>query len=215
MRWNVTNLFEKLLISEIEKGLKVGIVGGSENDPEVKIIQNHPHDITFLGVEKVESFKFVYFDLNHFNKSKEKYDLVVCSQVLEHIFDVKQGIKNLVDITKVGGYIWINCPFSNHAHGSPEFYSAGYTPGLIVNLAKMYGAEAVYSSQLGSRRQHFFTHTLRFWPNKNQYNRPLWPTYSRFYLKNFSWFIIAALLKSKVSDAEETATETMVLLKRL
>jgi SAM-dependent methyltransferase len=214
MRWAVAEIFENLLKSELNNALKIGIVGGSENDPEVKIIALHSHDVTYLGIEPVKEFRFQYFDLNVQNNFGAKYDLVICSQVLEHIFDVKQGIENLMQITKEGGRIWINCPYSNHSHGSPEFYSSGYAPALIEKLARKHGAQVLFSSQIGSKRQYFFTHTLRFWPNKTQYLYPLLPTVSRFYLRKFMWFFIAAFLSSKVSSDEAHATETMVLLRK-
>lgn len=214
MRWEVAEIFENLLKSELNKARQIGIVGGSENDPEVKIVASFSHDVMFLGVEPVKEFKFQYFDLNVQNNFSAKYDLVICSQVLEHIFDVKQGIENLMQITKEGGLIWINCPYSNHSHGSPEFYSAGYAPALIEKLAKKHGAEVLFSSQIGSKRQYFFTHTLQFWPNKAQYFYPLLPRISRFYLRKFMWFFIAAFLSAKVSSEEANATETMVLLRK-
>ncbi len=214
MRWEVSERFNKLIESTGIQVKNIAVVGGSTDDPEVEYFLGHEINIEFLGIEQVSNHKFEYFDLNKKSINSKQYDLVICSQVLEHIFDVKQGIENLINITEKGGIVWINCPYSNHSHGSPEFYSSGYSPALIEKLAEMHGAEVMYSSQIGSKRQYFFTHTIRFWPNKLQYRFPLKPRVSRFYLRKFVLLFIASFLSSKVVSDVETATETIVVLRK-
>lgn len=134
MRWEVAKRFDQS-ISPIRSEVKsIALVGGSENDSEIKQFLNTGVSVTFLGVEPVKNFHFRYFDLNQKNVIDEQYDLVICSQVLEHIWDLKVGLENLANLTKPNGHLWINCPFSNHSHGSPEYFSAGYAPQIILKL---------------------------------------------------------------------------------
>jgi len=214
MRWEVTKKFDEVIGPFKGQIKSIAVVGGSEKDSELRNLIDKDIEITFLGIEPIIGYQFDFFDLNVINKRVEKYDLILCSQVLEHIWDIKVGLQNLVNLAKPGGLVWVNCPFSNHSHGSPEYYSAGYSPDIILKLTKNLEVTPLFSSQIGSWRQYFFTHTIQLWPSETVHNHPLRIPVSRYFLSQAFWRLLALKKSPKITDNERSATETIVLLKK-
>lgn len=106
--------------------------------------QHHPFCENILtdyfGASKVESFDssdyedatFV-FDMNkRIEENINKYDTVIDSGTLEHIFNVKQAFENISNMCRVGGQIIHILPANNHCgHGfwqfSPELFFSLYS----------------------------------------------------------------------------------------
>ncbi len=68
-----------------------------------KVIQKELH---------LENIDFIYFDLTKIDKSK-KYDLIVIVDVLEHINNYQQSLKNLYVLLNKGGFVFIHVPQPN------------------------------------------------------------------------------------------------------
>lgn len=146
------------------------------NDPEVRsILQNIPTiEVDYFGIESEELISVIHFDLNSRNNSiKSMYDLVISSHVLEHIWNHGAAFENFRLLLKGNALIWLNCPTSCHPHGSPYFYSAGYTAEyLSLNLGAL-GFSEIYATTYGSRRWVLFEHTFRRWPSRVEFENPL------------------------------------------
>ena len=218
MRREITKRFNKIIAPLLASIHHVAIVGGSSFEPELEILKTKEGiGLHFFGIESDAAMSsFEYLDLNTAKLTVEKqFDLILCSQVLEHLWDVKQAIENLVKLTKPGGLIWIACPASNFAHGSPDYFSAGYQPDLIVNLLNQHNVEILTKGTLGSRRYYFFTHALQTWPTSHQYRFPLLTGISRYYPIQIFERLAATIRSSKISDDAKFATETFVLARVL
>jgi hypothetical protein len=158
MRDEITKIFLTEISPYIAKIKSVAVVGGNQMDPEAKIlIEMGINSIDYYGIDP----SMIQLDLNLPYKPSKNYDLVISSQVLEHIYDVKQGLQTLANLTSIGGFLWIGCPASNRSHGSPHYFSAGYQPELITNLLKLSSFNSLSSGVLGSKRLYFMTHALR------------------------------------------------------
>ncbi len=212
MRWQIVEIFGNL-ISQVSESLdSIALVGGHIFEPELEVLKYK--DLTHYGVEFDSRVKTELFDLNISQIVDKNYDLVLCSQVLEHVYDVKQAIENLAKLVRQGGFLWIACPASNYAHGSPEYFSAGYTPELITNLLPLEDFEVIFAEKYGSERMYFYTHTLQRWPTQREYKFPLRFKFSRYFFRDFFWRIIA-LFKSPKFDSElHHATETVVFARK-
>ena len=57
---------------------------------------------------------------------KNSYDYVLCSEVLEHVYDPVAAIRELDRILKVGGEIIITAPFRSFTHFSPYHFCDGF-----------------------------------------------------------------------------------------
>lgn len=57
-----------------------------------------------------------------------KYDLVLCTEVLEHVPDPVAALKLLSELVKPGGHLLVTVPFNSIMHQAPHWYSAGLSP---------------------------------------------------------------------------------------
>jgi SAM-dependent methyltransferase len=123
-----------------------------------------------LGATTVDSVDIVsgeganlIHDLNlPFDPSlRERYDTVIDSGTLEHIFDIRAAIQNYADATKVGGTLCVEVPANNYlGHGlyqiGPEFFFRVLSPGngfdAAVHLATTLGVRRLTDPQAAGKR---------------------------------------------------------------
>jgi SAM-dependent methyltransferase len=67
---------------------------------------------------------------------KDRFALTICTNLLEHVEDIKLVTKNLVDITRSGGHILITVPYKYKIHLDPIDNGFRPTPQQIVDLFK-------------------------------------------------------------------------------
>jgi len=79
---------------------------------------------------------------------KSKYDVVVCSEVIEHIVDDEKLLKDISEILKKGGVLLLNTPYDEDAHNNREPWRkeedgahvrAGYNERVILRMCKENG----------------------------------------------------------------------------
>lgn len=208
MRWEILRIFKDSIAPFDSEINTVAIVGGFAEEPELKYLPSK--EFSFFGIDRGNIDKFTHFDLNIPSANKEQFDLVICSQVLEHVYDVKIALENLVDLVKPGGYLWVACPASNYAHGSPDYFSAGYSHQLITQLIKPTGVQIILAENYGSPRMYFYTHAIQYWPTRREYEFPLYLKPSRYFLQQLFWRICAFTKSAKFNSNLHSATETIV-----
>ena len=176
MRWQVVNVFNETLNTLGKKIEKIGVLGGSSADPEVAVIKRtYPEaSITYLGIDNYGAEEnWENLDLNYRQEKHIQYDLVVCSQVLEHLWNLSSAFESISKLTKINGFIWINCPTSNIEHGSPSYYSAGYSPDYLKMNFEKFHFLTLISDCIGSERYYKATHLLRHWSTEAEHKRPV------------------------------------------
>jgi len=134
----------------------------------------------------IDKFNFdrpkILYDLQKPMKKKffNKYDFVLDSGTLEHIFDTTSVLKNLVQITKAGGRILHIIPVHNYVnHG---FYS--FSPTFIYDFytKNKFKIEEMYVTELGSLSYRFY-----------KYNHT--QSLDGYYLNRNKRYLMYALLK--------------------
>ncbi len=176
MRWVVIGKFQLELSSLEIHPVNIAVLGGSSNDPEVTILNElfPKSKITYLGIDNYGNEKtWKFIDLNLVGTIADKFDLIICSQVLEHIWNLSNAFKTISQITKENGYIWINCPTSNMAHGSPEYYSAGYSPDFLRLNFEEFDFTTLSVGSFGSKRYYNAVHYLRHWSTQEEHRHPI------------------------------------------
>ena len=170
LRNRVTEDFKSECL-DIKKLEKIAVVGGSMDDHEVRIIKEKFPKAHFeiYGIEKEQ----VFLDLNIPPKLKGDFDLVLCTNVIEHIFHHENFAKNLMSLLNPEGVIWCCFPYNDKFHGSPSYYSAGFAPEYVANLFTRNGGVSEKNKIIGSRRSYLFTHVLKDWPSEFRYYHPL------------------------------------------
>ena len=75
-------------------------------------------------------------------------DLILCTEVLEHVADWHQAFRNIHSLLKPGGRAIISCPFLYPLHEQPHDYWRP-TRYALRHFAAAYGFEIVRQEQLG------------------------------------------------------------------
>lgn len=207
--------------SQVQNRIRtIAVVSGTLSEPELRIFHNQAGvKIDFFGIAENEN----YMDLN-FPPAKRlpKYDLVLCNQVLEHVWNLNFAIDNLLSLLNHQGLIFLSVPASNKKHGlSDDFFSAGYQPQFFVNMLKERGVECILSGDLGSERLYNMTHRQQVWPTIEQHNKPLVGNFRkellispREFLKFLFRALEACLWSPEVRHGTQFSTETYILCKK-
>jgi SAM-dependent methyltransferase len=212
----VENLGADLLIDQIN------LVGGSASDPEaIYLKERFPNSrITTYGIEDSD----YYLDLNA-NPSNHGTlgDIVLVSQVLEHVWCHEQFFENVVRLAKVGGFIWIGCPASNKVHGSPGYFSAGFTSTYLRNNLHNFHTEIIDAGFFGTKRLYLATHWIPGWLSVRAHRFPLLFAFDNYrfverivlILRYFGQLMFLTLTNPRLASNERWATEAWILARRL
>jgi SAM-dependent methyltransferase len=195
--------FEKLILkhSLLDKIKSAAIIGGSAYEPEGKLISKFVTSIDIYGIENdSRNDNFHYFDLNIFKSMQKKYDLIICNQVLEHLYNLESAMKNLSHLLETNGYLWLTAPASNFRHGSPEYFSAGYSAEFFITNSEKVGLESIEAGEISAKRTYFMRHILHVWPTNYQIYFPL-----------FSYFGVEGNLFKKLAHQFSTLSFRIVL----
>jgi hypothetical protein len=225
MRWVVLERFQSETKEIVDEISRCFVVGGTQQDPEYQYLNDfNPNcSFQFFGIEEAKE-NFVYLDLNNYSKLLPNAELVLCSQVLEHVWNHESFFQNLSRLTSVNGYLWINVPMSNFVHGSPDYFSAGFSPDYLKKNLEKYKFEVIVNSSIGSKRYYFATHMLGIWLTEKEHANPLLgyrlqPGSTLGVMRKL--FIDLAKLtpllffSKKLTEAPRYATECFVLARRL
>jgi hypothetical protein len=156
------NKFEEILFTlDLPKKLEVAVVGGSKLEPEILLLKNlgYSTNITTFGIEDEDT---VFLNLNEASEFEKEYnfDLVICGQVIEHIWNIENFVKNILLLMNDLTYSFIHCPKSNIHHGH-TFYSSGYSKEFFL---KIFGdTDIVSCGELGTSRLYTSLHLLKDW----------------------------------------------------
>lgn len=208
---NIQNYFH------VNSKINVAVVGGSQHDPELAALHQlgFAYDLTILGIEDSDEF----LDLNEQSKFASQYDLVICSQVLEHLWNSSVAIETLCKMVKPGGKLWISVPTSNRKHASPDYFSAGYTPEFLSLNCEQHKLKTLYKKDFGSKREYAARHLLPIWLTERGHRFPLIFSFEgRSILRQIILSILYSqtllyiqLSSSKLFSDSKYSTETVLL----
>jgi SAM-dependent methyltransferase len=200
------------------RNIRIAVVGGSDDEPEIRALKalGLKLEVSIFGIEE----NIQYLDLNNepvlTQTSYGKYDLILCSQVFEHIWNHESAFKILLQLTSKDSYLWLACPASNHPHGSPSYFSAGYTSEyLSLNLNRM-GLTIIAAGQIGTPRNYRATHILPTWLSVRGHSFP--PLYAfegksahirilysiKYFFANISFLWISPTITDEIGCATES-----------
>ena len=100
-----------------------------DNDVEQELVRSR-NPIDFYVFNSSDNTADLHFPITASHVGK--YDLVIFSQTLEHLYDPVLCLKNLFDAMRPGGYLFTTVPLLNHLHFMPHFFSMPTSMGLIV-----------------------------------------------------------------------------------
>jgi 2-polyprenyl-3-methyl-5-hydroxy-6-metoxy-1,4-benzoquinol methylase len=92
----------------------------------------------------IKNIEFFTINLNSKNKVDKQYDMVLCSEVVEHLSDWKQSIETLTGLTKKGGYLLITTQSGKrYNHHLAIGHLQHFTVKMLADELKKYKMEIV------------------------------------------------------------------------
>ncbi len=73
--------------------------------------------------------------------STKKFNLILCTEVFEHVPDPVAAFGKLVELCDVDGYIILTFPFISLMHQAPYWFSSGLSPFWIKYWSEQYNLE--------------------------------------------------------------------------
>jgi SAM-dependent methyltransferase len=145
------SLWIKEVIGKLETSThkKLGNVGSSSLEFRTRV-QPHVHENVIASIE-AKGFQVVNIDLKNEEgvdvvgditapsfgfEFHDQFDMMICTNLLEHVVDISLVIQNLIKATKGGGYILITVPYRYRIHLDPIDNGFRPTPREIAELFK-------------------------------------------------------------------------------
>ncbi len=130
-------------------------------------------------------------DVNIAQKIGERFDLVICTNLLEHLTDVEKAVESIVHLVSQNGYLLITAPNKYPKHNDP--IDTMYRPSdkELQELFSKHACITVISSEIiaiRNRRYYIYGSRYPFWGY-----RKFW--FWRYYLKAFRWKLSCLLIK--------------------
>ncbi len=73
-------------------------------------------------------------DITDMPVPNEEFDIVLCTEVLEHVPDPRGAVKEIVRVLKSGGKLIMTAPFCSLTHFAPYHYSTGFNKYFYIDL---------------------------------------------------------------------------------
>ncbi|MBU1203303.1 class I SAM-dependent methyltransferase [Patescibacteria group bacterium] len=86
------------------------------------------------------------YDIHDLKFVDNTFDAVVCNAVLEHVENPQKAISELHRVLKPGGLIWVEVPFNQPYHGSPNDFWRVTLAGIRIWLSDFEEISAGYFS---------------------------------------------------------------------
>lgn len=100
----------------------------------------------YLKTDLVESEDILKLDITDV-KLEPFYDVIVCINVLEHIFEYQKALDNIYNGLKKGGYLFLSIPLFYPLHMLPNDYWR-YTPSTLKKLLVNYSSIKIETNGL-------------------------------------------------------------------
>lgn len=104
----------------------------------------------FADIKKnLKKKNYFYFNLEKKNNLNKKFENVIIFNVLEHVYDVENGIKEVKKIMKSNGRLIISTPFIYRYHHAPNDFNRP-TLDFYVKIAKKFNLIIICKKNLGT-----------------------------------------------------------------
>lgn len=80
-------------------------------------------------------------DITDISAPSESFDLILCTEVLEHVPEPIRAIQEMARLLKKGGKLLITAPLGSGLHQSPYHFYGGYTPHFYEKFLPLNGLE--------------------------------------------------------------------------
>jgi SAM-dependent methyltransferase len=87
-------------------------------------VRDRKYDSHWISVDRFDQSPLIdfHYDIQEMKFEDETFDIIVCNAILEHVENPQQAIAELYRVLKKEGRIWIEVPFNQPYHPSPNDY---------------------------------------------------------------------------------------------
>ena len=103
-------------------------------------------------------------DITDIKAPSAEFDIVICTEVLEHVPEPIAGVGELARLCKPGGKIILTAPFTSGSHQQPYHFYSGFSPEFYEYVAKKYDLEVEEITTQGDffKLMCYFTNTALY-----------------------------------------------------
>lgn len=101
-------------------------------------------------------------DIINIPVENSSFDLILCTEVLEHVPDPIAALKEMSRILKNGGELVITTPLGSHIHQEPYHFYGGFTPFFYKKFLEEFGFKKIDIYPNQGFFNFYFQETLRF-----------------------------------------------------
>ncbi len=158
-------------------------LGGNFNSEYHDIIKGN-HTFTSVNISAQYGCDMVFDIQKSFPVEDEKFDAVICMNVLEHVYKFNNVIEETFRVLRHGGSFIFAVPFMHHIHGSPDDYFR-YTRSAIEEMLKENKFENIEIEEIG----------LGLFSVFYQSASGMFPSFLKGFFKNLAVFIDSIFFK--------------------
>ncbi len=114
-------------------------------------------------------------DLISIPEPDNSFDVVLCSEVFEHIPDPLPALTEFSRLLKPGGKLILTAPFSSHVHFAPYHFCTGFSKYWYEHHLPLSGFNIEELTPNGDWFDFFHQEAARFGLMAKKYDEKLWP----------------------------------------
>jgi len=139
-------------------------------------------------------------DITEIPVPDKSFDVILCTEVLEHVPEPIKAIKEFSRILKKGGRLYLTAPLGCGLHIMPYHYYGGFTPSFYKKYFEEFGFALISIEPNGGLLKHFLQQSNRVGGHVLGYKK-----YSRFSIKRMIVsFIFLKFIPVYLYDFPET-----------
>ena len=132
------------------------------------------------------------------------FDVVLCTEVLEHVPEPIKVVQEIARVLKPGGKLLLTAPLGSGIHQAPYHFYGGYTPYWYQRFLTQAGFSEVQVEPNGGFFKHYGQESIRFAKMLTPWKAPA-PWLARLFLLpvwliSLPWFILAAPISCHLLD---------------
>lgn len=93
-------------------------------------------------------------DITEIPVSANSFDVVLCTEVLEHLPNPIAALKELSRVTKIGGTLFVTAPLGSGIHQEPYHFYGGFSPFFYQRYLVEFGFEIEEIKPIGGLMRH-------------------------------------------------------------
>lgn len=139
-------------------------------------------------------------DITAIPEPDNSFDVILCSEVFEHIPDPLPALREFARLLKPGGKLILTAPFSSHVHFAPYHFCTGFSKYWYEHHLPKSGFKINELTPNGDWFDMFHQEAARLGPITRKYKEGLWPLAFLLSLLCIIYFKIRREQKPKSAD---------------